>query len=296
MWDKRRRLFVICDDYLLPRYGKNGYRVGKFRDPVQKRLRYGHNIVDTVIAMKGLEVTYDFAIQPKNSRIPKTKRALKQIHQAVRYLRSHGVSLTRIRVLMDGGYTNKTVLPSLRELGVKYIGTAARNNVSKLFGKIQQLHERFSSICPHYRTINGIRYFYKRKTLNLTAWGRHQVFQVRRGEEKDVKYYITNDLKMTPLTFLECLHERWWIEQNHRDLKQVCGMKQLFVRSKSSVPGVIALSNLLKNFLTVKIAEAGLTLRDYPLETLVENEFVQVEQELIKMALEAGFLKKLGGI
>ncbi len=36
--DFRKRIFIICDDYLIPRYTKKAFRAGLFRDPVKKKL------------------------------------------------------------------------------------------------------------------------------------------------------------------------------------------------------------------------------------------------------------------
>ena len=85
-WDKRKALFLICDDYLLPRYGKKLYRAGKFRDPVKKQIGFGHNIVDTIITDGNLEMTFTFDIQPKGGKVPKTKKALKQLTEAFSFL------------------------------------------------------------------------------------------------------------------------------------------------------------------------------------------------------------------
>jgi hypothetical protein len=121
------------------------------------------------------------------------------------------------------------------------------------------------------------------------------VFKVRRAGVKDWKFILTNDLKMTPTTFLRCQQERWWIEQSHRDLKQFCGLSQLFVRTKYSVEGRFALCYLIKNFLTLLLLEQGKDLRSWPFETLVEKEFGQVEQYLISLALNSGLVEKLEG-
>lgn len=291
--DKRKRVFIICDDFLIPRDGKKAYRTGKYRDPVENRIRTGHNIVDTIIASGGIEITVDFDIQPKNSRVPKTKRAARQLIRALSAVREYMTPSARIRVLMDGGYTNSTVMSVLRLEGVKYMGTTRRDKLCQLFGSKKRVDGVFPQNLTSYLTIKGKVYYYSVKTLNLIGWGRYQVFHVRRPGEKVGKFYLTNDLKMTPVTFLGCLHERWWIEQGHRDLKQFCGMKQLFVWKKRSVEGRIALSYLLKNILALLVAEAGLTLRDYPLEELVEKEFCHVEQFLIQSALREGFLSKM---
>ncbi len=37
-WDHKSKIFVICDDYLIPRYTKKAYRSSIFRDPVKKKL------------------------------------------------------------------------------------------------------------------------------------------------------------------------------------------------------------------------------------------------------------------
>jgi hypothetical protein len=240
-------------------------------------------------------MTVDFELQPKNSQIPKTKRAVNHIKHAFRQLNLFHARPVRIRVVMDGGYTNMSVIPDLKELGTKYIGTIKRNKKIKLFGNGIQVQKLFTSNPTKFRTLHGTEYHYDYLTLNLTDLGRHQVFVIRRGHEKSSKFYITNDLKMTPITFLTCLHERWLIEQGHRDLKQHCGLRQIFVRKKNSVHGITKLCNLIKNFLVVKIAESGLSLRTYPLETLIEKEFTQFEQDLLKSLHYSGDLKNYIG-
>lgn len=253
----------------------------------------GHNVVDTIIVSKGLEITFDFELQPKNSPIPKTKRALSQLLQALSLLRSTRASLTRVRVLMDGGYTNQTVIPSLKEAKIKYIGTTRRDKIIRLFGKKIQVNRFFKTSPEKFKTIDTKRYYYDVRILNVKDLGRHQVFAIKRDREKKVKYYLTNDLKMTPLTFLRCLHERWWIEQSHRDLKQHCGLRQMFVRSKPSVQGITKLCNLMKNFLAIKVADSGLSLRTYPIESIIEKEFSQFEQDFIQMMQELGILEEI---
>lgn len=293
-WDKRRRVFVICDDYLLARDAQQAYRTGFFRDPVVKKVRHGHNVVDTIIATGGIEISVDFALQPKGAKVPKTQRGRKQLLHALSIVDQHGVPQARIRVLIDGGYTNNTVLPQLREQGRIYLGTVSRRKHCNLFGENKYIKDVFPTQPGSYLTVGGKRYYYEVKRLNVTDWGCHQVFIVRKPRTKEVKYYLTNDLKMTPATFLRCQHERWWIEQNHRDLKQFCALDQLFVWKKRSVESRIALSYLVKNFLALLIAEAGLTMRDCPIETLVEKEFGQVEQFLIQTALNSGMLEEFG--
>ncbi len=294
-FDARRRVFVICDDYLIPRDAKEGYRVGYFRDAVIKKIRLGNNIVDTIIASGGIEMTADFSIQPKNGTAPKTKRARQQLLHALAFLHRQRTPTVRIRVLIDGGYTNETVLPSLREQRLKYIGTINRTKGCKLFGKKHRIKDLFKTKLENYLTVDGKGYYYTVKTLNITGWGRHQVFMVRKGERSDIKFYLTNDLLMAPATFFRCQRERWWIEQQHRDLKQFCGIKQLFVIKKRSVEGRIALSYLIKNLIAALLAEEGVTMRDMPFERLIDKEFGQIEEALIQSAIKAGFLEQLEG-
>ena len=147
-------------------------------------------------------MTVDFELQPKNSQIPKTKRALNHIKHAFQQLNSYHARQVRIRVVMDGGYTNMSVIPGLKELGAKYIGTIKRNKRTKLFGNYIQVQKLFTANPTKFRTLNDTEYHYDNLTLNLTDLGRHQVFVIRRGHEKAIKFYITNDLKMTPMTFL----------------------------------------------------------------------------------------------
>ncbi len=194
---------------------------------------------------------------------------------------------------MDGGYTNKTVIPSLNETKIKYIGTTRRDKIIRLFGKNIQVRRIFKTSPEKFKTIDNKRCYYDVRTFNVKDLGRHQVFAIKRDREKKVKYYLTNDLKMTPLTFLRCLHERWWVEQSHRDLKQHCGLRQIFVRSKTSVQGITKLCNLMKNFIAIKVAESGLSLRTYPIESIIEKEFSQFEQDFLKLMQESGTLEEI---
>lgn len=292
-WDKRRRVFVICDDYLIARAAKKAYRVGFFRDPVVKKIRRGHNVVDTIIATGGLEISVDFRLQPKGAQVPKTQQGKKQVLRALRLVDHLGIPRARIRVLIDGGYTNSTVLPQLREQGRKYLGTMSRRKHCNLFGVNKFVKDIFPEKPDAYLTVEGKRYEYTVKQLNVTDWGRHQVFQVLKPGTKAVKFYLTNDLQMTSATFLKCQHERWWIEQTHRDLKQFCALNKLFVWKKETVESRIALTYLVKNFITLLIAEMGLNMRECPIETLVEKEFGQVERFLIETALASETLKEI---
>ena len=68
-WKKNQLVFVICDDYLIPRFRKKGYRVGKFRDPIHKRIRLGHNVVNTIITNSKIDLGVKFELQPKYAKI-----------------------------------------------------------------------------------------------------------------------------------------------------------------------------------------------------------------------------------
>ena len=154
-WDNRRRVFVICDDYVLSRYAKKAFRCDKFRDPVKKKIGLGHNVVDTIIAVNGIELTVAVELQPKHTTKPKTRRAKDQLLAALQELRLLNVPLARIRVAIDGGYTNGTVLPFLRDEGVIYIGTIHRNKIFRLFAAERQLQQHFNTIPAKFLTVDG---------------------------------------------------------------------------------------------------------------------------------------------
>ena len=78
---------------------------------------------------------------------------------------------------MDGGYTNMTVLPTLREEGIKYIGIVSRAKKFTVVNVEKQLQDHFSSYPSTYLTVNGKKVYYQYLTLNLKDFGRHQVLQ-----------------------------------------------------------------------------------------------------------------------
>ena len=80
-------------------------------------------------------MTADFSIQPKNGAVPKTKRARRQLLTALAFLHRQQTPKIRIRVLFDGGYTNETVLPSLREQGLKYTELSTVRDIATCLGQ-----------------------------------------------------------------------------------------------------------------------------------------------------------------
>ena len=223
-WNPNQLAFVICDDYLVPRFRKMGYRVGKFRDPVQKKIRYGHNVVNTIISNMHHDLGFVYSLHPKKARIKRTQRGLKQIKQAISLLLSVGRSKQSIRLLIDGGYTNTTVLIPIKEMNIKYIGVIPRTRIIFLFGKKHYLQDLFDLNELKFISYKGKKYFYIHKIFNLKRLGRHKFFLIFREHEVLGKFYLTNDLKMSIYTFIRFLSVRWLVEQHHRDLKQFFGL------------------------------------------------------------------------
>ena len=67
----------------------------------------------------------------------------------------------------------------------------------------------------------------------------------------------------------------------------------MFVRKKGSVQGLISLSMLMKNFIALMLAESGVSLRECPLETIIEKESIQFEQDFLQKAINAGLMEEL---
>lgn len=293
-WKPNQLAFVICDDYLIPRLRKRGYRVGKFRDPVQKKIRYGHNVVNIIIANINNDLGFIYGLHPKNARIKRTQRGLKQIKQAVSLLLSAGRSKQSIRLLMDGGYTNTTVLLPIKNMNIKYIGVIQRTRIIYLFGQKYYVQDLFDLNDLKYISYKGKKYYYIHKIFNLKLLGRHKFFLIFREYEVLGKFYLTNDLKMSIYTFIRFLSIRWLVEQHHRDLNQKIVLKHLFVRKRKSVLGLISLMYFAKNFIVYLLAKQGIFLRNYPFESINEKEFQQIDQQLINSALNYGLLENLG--
>ena len=57
---------------------------------------------------------------------------------------------------------------------------------------------------------------------------------------------------------------------------------------------LISLMYFAKNFIIYLLAKYGISLRDYPFETIKEKEFHQIDQQLINSALDHGLLEILG--
>jgi hypothetical protein len=54
--------------------------------------------------------------------------------------------------------------------------------------------------------------------------GKCKVFAIRRGQEKNIRYYVTNNLKLTIESFLKKRRAHWLVETLHDTIKNYMGL------------------------------------------------------------------------
>jgi hypothetical protein len=137
----------------------------------------------------------------------------------------HGkIPRNRIVLLVDATYATGKILGSARENGLIYLARLKSNRKIRLFSRWIRVDEYFRGKEERYFTHEGIKVFYKQAILHVKELGRVKVFALRE-ESLEYKFYVSNDMRMTPKTAQRYRKLRWRIDTMHRELKQFCGLE-----------------------------------------------------------------------
>ena len=243
--DKRSTFYVSIDDTGEQRYGSKVFAASSFKNHTNNGYTYGNTIVDCYvhsntyletsylpyISKKYIESQNDESIEFQT----KIQLALHQIQLKLNSLINHNVSSTKIWLTMDSWYISDILIRSAKEWGINYLVGVKKNAVCVQFGKTFNLENLMDNERDWKKIKNqetGTVAYYKTRTLNFQNYGRCKLFAIKRGQDKRIHYYITNQLKMTIQTFANHWKHHWQIERFHFYIKEFFGFEECYSGSE----------------------------------------------------------------
>ena len=306
--DRRNTFYVSLDDTGQQRYGTKVFAASSFKSHTNNGYIYGNTIVDCYVHSNSfLETSYLPYISKKyiekindESIEFQTKIELAdlQLQTKISSLLSQGVPKNKIWLTMDSWYISNKLINLAKELNINYLIGIKKNAVCVQFGKDFSLEYLFDNLEPwkqfKTQTTNRITY-YKTKTLYFPNYGRCKVFALKRGQDKRIHYYLTNDLKMTILTFSQRWKHHWNIERFHYYIKEFFGFEESYSGSENVNRFQWLLSHVIYTFFWYyqrKMKEKGLyyTIEclwqgyclDYDIERAKKLVYVPENQNILK--------------
>ncbi|MCK4848085.1 MAG: transposase, partial [Candidatus Heimdallarchaeota archaeon] len=208
-------------------------------------VEWGQTVVDMVLVTdRVLEVDYQVYLPQKY--LTRTNRTEKDFSTKIKLteqlfdqhfkrLRAQNIPAKKIWVSVDCWYPSEDLITTFRLKEVKISMGLKKDTRCNLFGKFHRIDQVFNLKGPWKHRTNkrsGNKVFFQEKSLNLARQGRCKVFAVRRGEEKRIRYYGTNDLQISFNRFLERLTAHWQVETMHHDIKQYFGFDKCVTGSE----------------------------------------------------------------
>jgi len=202
----------------------------------------------------------------------KTQLARQMLDVLTRWLKG-----TPFSVVVDEGYTNRTVLRGLPP-HIQVFGAMSRRAAlydpappggRRIYGEKQPtLAQRFADPKADWQTLVLVRPGFRPRRIRFQTWtglwktvrGRHPVRVVlmatRRGE-KTWRSFVSTDPEVSAEAILLRGFERWSIEVSFRDMKQHLGLSEAPVRSRRSVERLTPWVGTLFGVVVLWYAQSG---------------------------------------
>ena len=226
-------LKLIIDDTPCPRAGKKIDGLGWHHGA--KGLIKGLCAVTSVVRAGGQTWAWEMVEYCSRKSVPRDVFRSK-VEIAVDIIRKARETLgPSVTVLMDTWYSCCALLNLIHACGWAFIVAVKSNRNVYLNGrKISVRH--LTKEPRHYQVIR----LSKKKTYRVAKWivelpkvGTVALFISK--QHSTPRFFISNDLNLTPMPMISVYDERFKIEFFHKDIKQFLGFGELFVRSRHSV-------------------------------------------------------------
>jgi len=239
--DRRQAFTVGVDDTSSQRYGEKVFGASIHYDHTGKGFQYGNVVVDfSVSSLTYLNNGYKVYLSKRalqkevgNDRDLETKieLAYQIFSKQVPELLHLGISPKQIYCTSDSWFGCQLITDRIRELGANFILGTKKSATCNLFGNQIRMEELFKPDDPWKLRTNpksNKDIYYQEKIINMTTLGKCKVFAIKRGQEKNIRYYATNNLKLTINTFLKKRREHWSVETLHDNIKNYMGFNDCY--------------------------------------------------------------------
>lgn len=268
---------IIFDDTMAIKTGKKMEKANFHRSGVTKKKEWGHCFVDSLYAEVNSDVCYPIAldsylrkVDADDKNLFKTKReiALEQIDFAIR------CGIKAKIVMADAWYYSTEFIQVLKTRNLKFfLGVKITVKFSKDREKRISIEDYIKTLTEKsftkHITKNGT-YFLHAQEISLRGDGKEiLLISYKKGDENNIKCYITNQLEWENAKYMSVLLKRWDIECLHRDNKQHLGLEKYQVRKYRGMQAV-ALAVLSAYTLLVINKMPSLLQTFRPLKTIGE--------------------------
>ncbi len=219
LWDEARPQVLtqggtlVLDDSTLDKfYAKKIDLVARHWSGKHKRVVWGINLITLVWTDGDRVVPWDYRVYEKaKDGLSKNDHFLAMLKQA----KARGFEPRC--VAFDSWYSSLENLKAVRACGWIFLTQLKVNR------KVDLDRQGYRAVAEVEITPGGT-------IVHLQGFGSIRVFKVV-SRDGDMEYWATNDLAMDELTRLAHAEQSWGIENDHRGLKQCCGVERSQVRA-----------------------------------------------------------------
>ena len=245
--DKRERFVTSSDDTHEERYGKKVYGASYYKSHTNKGFEFGNTLVTNQIISKSY---HDVRFKPylAEKYLEKTNMDVSDFEskseiaqnfflESIIVLVQKGVQKNHIYCTSDSWYISNPLTTLLDKQGVNYVLGCKNNAKISLFGKeynLDVLQEKIQSWKKYSDPFTKSITYYKIKTYYFLNYGKLRVFMIKRSSNEKIRYYVTNNLKMTIQTFCLLWKDHWGIETFHEYAKKFFGLEDCYSGRKET--------------------------------------------------------------
>jgi SRSO17 transposase len=237
------RVYLILDDSVSRKRGKQMEGVGYLHDPVHGGSVLGHQYVTAVIKARGVVIPFGIRLYVKKE-LAQTGHA-RAVDVEFRTLTEMAALLIRefvppagieVMVLFDSYYLCPKVVAACREKGFHYVSVLKKNrnlwtkNGRKVKAgshglRVYRRHEK-----QHLKNSGGNRKAHFSLVdggwMNVSGLGSHHAVFSRKGRDPQILGIVTDHPRLTAKQIVCAYSERWGIEVFFKDAKQLLGLGQ----------------------------------------------------------------------
>lgn len=228
------KCYLVIDDTLLEKTGKNIPEVGKFYDHASKRYVLAHNIVTSqyVTPLGCFPIDYKLYLKrDKKDKEFKTKIAYAKelVDGAIKY------GLPFNTVIFDAWYLAKELCQHVENKGRNWLGTAKSNRIVYDHGQrisLQQFRQKLPSTVFRKVEMKGKIFYCFTKTMKMSKLGKVRLLISHENEDlsDEPRFLVTNNLRWEAKRIVRVYSFRWSIETFYRDSKQNLGIEDYAMR------------------------------------------------------------------
>ncbi len=141
-----------------------------------------------------------------------------------------------LTVLMDAWYACAPILNLIGEAGWTFLAATKRNRIVEANGRKISL-TRLAKGVKRFKAIRASKkrtFRVTKRLVHLPKIGTVLLF-ISKSKKDGIRFFVTDNLKMTESQMVKLYLERVWIETFHQDMKQHLGFKEMFMRSWDGV-------------------------------------------------------------